>query len=781
MLNELEKQEFLRLRKRHLEKEYSFLNEEQRRAVFCTDGALLILAGAGSGKTTVIVNKIAYLIKYGNAYMSDYIPEFVTPELLEQLKNNEGSAEIFSVNPINPYNVLAITFTNKAAKELKERLEKLLGEKGQDIWAATFHSACVRILRREIDALGYDRSFTIYDADDTVKLLKDIIKSLNIDESIVTPKACYNVISKAKNSSMSAEAFKNNFQSNPRLKRVADIYEVYQKRLKEANALDFDDIIMKTVELLKDFPEVKKKYNRMFRYILVDEYQDTNNLQYRLVSLLAGDNLNVCVVGDDDQSIYKFRGATIENILSFEKQFKDAEVIRLEQNYRSTQPILDAANEVIKNNEGRKGKNLWTAKEGGENITVHCAENQNEEGYFIARTVKELVREGRSLNDFAVLYRTNAQNRAISDALTYAGIPNRVIGGTRFYDRKEIKDVIAYLSIISNPKDDLRLLRIINEPSRKIGATTLDALRQAADEYGISLYETLKESRQIPSLLKASTRLYAFYEIIEELIELSKELSLYELYNEMLERTGYLRYLEQEAQKENSTDRLDNIEELKSSIRDYMENSENPTLFSFLEEISLVSDIDNLDSDANAVTLMTLHSAKGLEYPVVFIAGMEENLFPSAMSMESVEDLEEERRLCYVGITRAKQKLFLLHCSERMLYGATQYPVSSRFIDEIPKHLIDFTASHKPNIQKKSFTSSKPAPQKAMFTTMGASKPAQKTEKVQYFKGQSVNHKVFGDGEILSVIPMGNDTMLEIKFSAGIKKIMANFANLKIN
>ncbi len=776
MLNEFEKQEFLRLRKRYLEKEYSFLNEEQRRAVFSTEGALLILAGAGSGKTTVIVNRIAYLIKYGNAYMSDQIPDYITPEILEAVKQNGGSSEIFAQNPVRPYNVLAITFTNKAAKELKERLENLLGAEGQDIWAATFHSACVRILRREIEALGYDRSFTIYDTDDTVKLLKDIIKSLNIDESIITPKACYNVISKAKNSSMTAQDFKRDFENNPRLKRVAEIYEVYQKRLREANALDFDDIIMKTVELLTRFEDIKKKYNRMFKYILVDEYQDTNNLQYRLVSLLTGDSSNICVVGDDDQSIYKFRGATIENILSFEKQFKDACVIRLEQNYRSTQHILDAANEVIKNNEGRKGKNLWTAKAGGEKITVHCAANQNDEGYFIARTVKQLVREGRSLNDFAVLYRTNAQNRALSDALTYAGIPNRVIGGTRFYDRKEIKDVIAYLSVISNPKDDLRLLRIINEPSRKIGTATLEALRHTADEYGISLYEALKQSPQIPELSKAAARLNAFYELIEELRELSQELSLYELYNEMLERTGYLRYLEAEAQKENSEDRLDNIEELKSSIRDYMENSEEPTLFSFLEEISLVSDIDNLDSDANAVTLMTLHSAKGLEYPVVFIAGMEENLFPSSMSFDSVEDLEEERRLCYVGITRAKQKLYLLFCAERMIYGTTTYPVSSRFIEEIPQKLIELTAPRKAYSQPKS--TYKPEPKRNMFATVSTPKSVQK---VQYFKGQCVNHKVFGDGEILSVTPMGNDTMLEIKFSAGTKKIMANFANLKIN
>lgn len=777
--------EFLKLKKEYLDREYGFLNKEQREAVFNVSGPLLILAGAGSGKTTVIVNRIAYLVKYGNAYFSEKMPYGLTEQELSLLKeptaNKDEIADIIKANPVKAWTILAITFTNKAAKELKERIVKLLGATGEDVWASTFHSSCVRILRKDIEKLGYNKDFTIYDTDDSLRVIKDCFKQLFIEEKNITPKAVLGAISKAKDEMIMADYYLKLYEHDYRLRIIGKIYELYQKRLREANALDFDDIILLTVKLLSENAEVREFYQNKFRHILVDEYQDTNRLQYKLVSLLCGENGNICVVGDDDQSIYKFRGATIENILSFENRFKDAKVIRLEQNYRSVQNILSAANSVIANNMGRKGKNLWTENGEGKKIVVYRALNQDDEGGFIARTIAALISGGEyKLSDFAVLYRTNAQNRSLSIALTNKSIPNRVIGGTRFYDRKEIKDMLAYLSVISNPKDNLRLKRIINEPSRKIGSSTLEQAQIIADSLGLSVFETISRADEIPSLKRASNPLRSFCNIIDALIAKKDSTPLNELYDELIEASGYATMLKNENSTE-ANDRLANITELSSGIIEYMQKTEEPSLAGFLEEVSLVADIDNFDSGAEAVTLMTLHSAKGLEFPVVFITGAEEGLFPSGMSFNSPDEIEEERRLAYVGITRAKKLLYLLHTEERTLYGATQRNRVSRFVTEIPPHL-----KEEAGFVEKRTTTPWAVSSPNRNDPVGVTKPkapfggATPTSTKTYTSGETVEHKIFGKGLILNVTPMGNDFMLEIAFEkSGTKKIMSNFASLK--
>lgn len=777
--------EYIRLKKAILDKEYSFLNSEQREAVFNVTGPLLILAGAGSGKTTVIVNRIAYLIKYGSAYYDEKAPKGLKEEdiaflegYLNGTETNEDKARaLIASNPVKPFTVLAITFTNKAANEMKERLVKMLGCEGEEIWASTFHSACVRILRREIEKLNYSRDFTIYDADDSLRLIKDCIKQLSIDEKNLPPKAICGIISKAKDEMIDANSFLTLYANDYRLRIAGNVYELYQKRLKEANALDFDDLIMLTVKLLSEHEDVREFYRRRFNYVLVDEYQDTNHLQYQLVSLLTGDKGNICVVGDDDQSIYKFRGATIENILNFEDHFKDVKVIRLEQNYRSVQIILDAANNVIRNNTGRKGKKLWTENIRGKKIVVYKAHNQDEESRYIAVTVETFVRSGEySYSDFAVLYRTNAQNRVLSDQLSAHRIPNRVIGGTRFYDRKEIKDMIAYLSVIANPKDDLRLKRIINEPSRKIGGTTMENAQIVADSLGVSLFEALSRADEYPLIKRAAPQILAFCDMIEELRSKIETLPLNELYEEMLTKSSYIKGLEKEDNYE-ARDRIENIAELSSAIVEYMQKDEEATLNGFLEEVALVADIDNYDSTAGAVTLMTLHSAKGLEFPVVFITGAEEGLFPSGQAMYNPDDLEEERRLAYVGITRAKQRLYFLTTEQRTLYGTTQYNRVSRFVNEIPSYLKEeegILAEQKAKAKRKKIS--------AAATKWQIKMPSSQTSQseIGYVAGETVEHKVFGKGLVISATQMGNDIMLEIAFEkTGTKRIMANFANLK--
>ena len=635
----------------------------QQQAVFSTEGPLLILAGAGSGKTTVLVNRIAYILQS---------------------------------NLCRPWNILAITFTNKAAGELKERICNAVPEGGADIWAATFHSTCARILRRYGDRLGYSSHFTVYATDDQKKLCKDIVKQLHIDEKQLSVKNILSEISKAKDKMITPQEMLKNAEYDYRKVSIAKVYEVYQSRLKTADAMDFDDLLCKTVELFEQEPEILGYYQNQFKYIMVDEYQDTNKVQYRFISMLAEKYGNICVVGDDDQSIYKFRGATIENILSFENTFKGAKIIRLEQNYRSTQNILDAANSVISNNTVRKGKTLWTENPKGDKIELHTAEDERDEARFIAKTIMDGVADGRKYSDFAILYRTNAQSNAVEQALSRSGIPHRIIGGHRFYDREEIRDMIAYLQVINNPHDDVRLSRIINVPKRAIGARTVSVAADIAAGLGESIYSVIKDADSYPQLSRATSKLKVFVNLIDGLIEAeqSGDYSLAELYNLILEHTNYENYLRTE--KENADVRIENIEELSSNIIKFEEDyDEEADLSSFLEEISLMTDIDNYDADADTCVMMTLHSAKGLEFPVVFITGMEDGLFPSIASMMNPEEINEERRLAYVGITRAKQKLYLTKTKSRMLFGSTTYNKESRFVSEIPDNLLDKTGEER--------------------------------------------------------------------------------------
>ncbi len=723
------------------------MNDRQREAVFCTEGPLLILAGAGSGKTTVLVNRIAYILQ---------------SELCR------------------PWNILAITFTNKAAGELKERICAAVPEGGADIWAATFHSTCARILRRHGGNLGYSSHFTVYATDDQKRLIKDIIKQLNIDEKQLPVKTIISEISKAKDKMISPEEMRKTAEYDYRKLSVAKVYEIYQARLKTADAMDFDDLLCKTVELFEQFPDVLEGYQKQFRYIMVDEYQDTNRVQYRFVSMLAEKYGNICVVGDDDQSIYKFRGATIENILSFENTFKGAKIIRLEQNYRSTKTILNAANGVISNNTTRKGKTLWTENPEGEKIELHTCEDERDEARFVAKTILDGVEEGRAYSDFAILYRTNAQSNAIEQALSRSGIPHRIIGGHRFYDREEIRDMVAYLQVINNPHDDIRLGRIINVPKRGIGARTLQIATDIASGLGESVYTVIKEARGYPQLSRAAAKLNEFVRLIDGLIEAhdSGDYSLAELYNLILEHTEYEAYLR--AEKENADVRIENIEELSSNIIKFEEDyGEEADLSSFLEEISLMTDIDNYDADADTCVMMTLHSAKGLEFPVVIITGMEDGLFPSIASMMNPDEIGEERRLAYVGITRAKQKLYLTKTRSRMLFGSTTYNKESRFVTEIPDELLEKTGESK---RFSSFDHSGDTYGKTPFTPKKFNvyqKPSVQSG-VTYNVGDTVFHKVFGKGLVMSAEKMGNDTLLEIAFDkAGTKKLMANFCKME--
>lgn len=726
----------------------------QQQAVFCTEGPLLILAGAGSGKTTVLVNRIAYILQ---------------SELCK------------------PWQILAITFTNKAAGELKERICNAVPEGGSDIWAATFHSTCARILRRYGDRIGFTSHFTVYGTDDQKKLVKDILKQLNYDEKMLPVKRVLNEISKAKDEMLTPQEMLKRAGYDNLKQSVAKVYEIYQSRLKTADAMDFDDMLCKTVELFQKCPDILEFYQNQFKYIMVDEYQDTNKVQYKFVSMLAAKYGNICVVGDDDQSIYKFRGATIENILSFENTFKGAKVIRLEQNYRSTQNILNAANGVISNNTMRKGKTLWTENAVGDKIEVHTSDSERDEAQFIAKTILDGVADGRKFSDFAILYRMNAQSNSIEQALSRSGIPHRVIGGRRFYDREEIRDMVAYLQVINNPHDDVRLGRIINVPKRGIGATTLEKASEIAAGLGESIYSVIKDADVYPQLSRAATKLKSFVALIDGLMEAeqSGDYSLAELYNLILEHTDYEKYLKTE--KDNPDVRIENIEELSSNIIKFEEDyAEEASLSNFLEEISLQTDIDNYDAEADSSVMMTLHSAKGLEFPVVFIAGLEEGVFPSIATMMNPDELNEERRLAYVGITRAKEKLYITKAKSRMLMGHTSYNKVSRFVNEIPPELLNYTGEKKTFASTNGFSASsshisigagsKFTPNKS-FNTF--TKPAVKSGTV-YKKGDCVFHKVFGKGMIMKTEKMGNDTMLEVAFDkAGTKTLMANFSKME--
>lgn len=737
-----------------LKKQFSHMNNMQQQAVFCTEGPLLILAGAGSGKTTVLVNRIAYILQ---------------SELCK------------------PWQILAITFTNKAAGELKERICNAVPEGGSDIWAATFHSTCARILRRYGDRIGFTSHFTVYGTDDQKKLVKDILKQLNYDEKMLQVKRVLNEISKAKDEMLTPQEMLKRAGYDNLKQSVAKVYEIYQSRLKTADAMDFDDMLCKTVELFQKCPDILEFYQNQFKYIMVDEYQDTNKVQYKFVSMLAAKYGNICVVGDDDQSIYKFRGATIENILSFENTFKGAKMIRLEQNYRSTQNILNAANGVISNNTMRKGKTLWTENAVGDKIEVHTSDSERDEAQFIAKTILDGVADGRKFSDFAILYRMNAQSNSIEQALSRSGIPHRVIGGRRFYDREEIRDMVAYLQVINNPHDDVRLGRIINVPKRGIGATTLEKASEIAAGLGESIYSVIKDADVYPQLSRAATKLKSFVALIDGLMEAeqSGDYSLAELYNLILEHTDYEKYLKTE--KDNPDVRIENIEELSSNIIKFEEDyAEEASLSNFLEEISLQTDIDNYDAEADSSVMMTLHSAKGLEFPVVFIAGLEEGVFPSIATMMNPDELNEERRLAYVGITRAKEKLYITKAKSRMLMGHTSYNKVSRFVNEIPPELLNYTGEKKTFASTNGFSASsshisigagsKFTPNKS-FNTF--TKPAVKSGTV-YKKGDCVFHKVFGKGMIMKTEKMGNDTMLEVAFDkAGTKTLMANFSKME--
>lgn len=729
------------------------LNERQKEAVLATEGPVLVLAGAGSGKTTVLVNRIAYMI---------------------------------SEKHIRPWNILAITFTNKAAREMKDRIERLLGDTAKDMWIGTFHSVCVRILRSCIDLLGYRRDFVIYDTADTKTVMKECLRELDIDEKSFPVRNVLSIISNAKNDLMDAATFENVYKSDYRMSIIAKIYYRYQTKLRKNNAVDFDDIILNTVKILSENPDVLSKYQDKFRYILVDEYQDTNNSQYLLINLLAQANRNLCVVGDDDQSIYKFRGANIGNILNFEDDYSDVQKITLDQNYRSTQNILDAANSVISNNKGRMGKSLWTSNGDGNRVYVYTGTNEYDEARYIARQIKKHFDEQGSFSDCAILYRTNAQSRVIEEMLMRESVPYKVLSGLRFYDRKEIKDIIAYLRVVYNPNDDVSLARIINEPKRKIGNATLEKARNIAREKETSLYDVISHADDYHEFKTAIKKLLGFSEIIQSLIKLKDTVTIEDLTGRILNDTGYMPALIMEDTTESKT-RIENLGEFISVITEFEKNEETGnTLGEFLENISLVSDIDGYDENEDSAVLMTIHSAKGLEFPIVFLSGLEEGLFPGMRSMESDDDIEEERRLCYVAITRAKEQLYITKTISRTIHGKTMPTTASRFFKEIPVEYLEDKTTLQPKVAKVMQdlgVRNASAPKKEVYMTKGFGSSVKSSGSTDYSKfkaGDAVEHRTFGRGEILKATPCGNDCILEIQFeSIGFKRLMAAFAKVK--
>lgn len=736
---------------------YDTLNTEQREAVYHTEGPLLILAGAGSGKTRVLTHRIAYLI------------------------DEKG---------VNPWNILAITFTNKAAGEMRERVDTLVGFGSESIWVSTFHSTCVRILRRFIDRLGYDNNFTIYDADDQKTVMKDVCRYLKIDTKMFKERALLGEISSAKDEMITPGEFLLRAEEDFRRKKIAQVYEEYEKTLRSNNALDFDDLLLKTVQLLETQPDVLEYYQERFRYIMVDEYQDTNTVQFQLIKILAGKYRNLCVVGDDDQSIYKFRGANIKNILSFEDVFTDAKVIKLEQNYRSTTNILDAANAVISHNVGRKEKKLWTENGKGEKIKCREFDTAYDEADYIVGDIKDKVKDGSfAYHDHAILYRTNAQSRMFEERFVSANIPYKVVGGVNFYSRKEIKDLLAYFKTIDNGKDDLAVKRIINVPKRGIGATTINRVQENAAERGITFYEALSSVELIPNIGRSGSKLTSFVALIEHFKQRASEINLSELMDEIIEMTAYTEYLEAEGEEEAEA-RMENIDELKNKIVAYEESCETelPTLSGFLEEVALVADIDSLDENSDYVVLMTLHSAKGLEFPRVYLAGMEDGLFPSYMTITADDptELEEERRLCYVGITRAKQELTLTYARRRMIRGETQYNKMSRFLKEVPMYLLSTgNAIFKEDMSEKKLSAYMQAKQNFHAKAYQSPKPVQQFGKADgkgpgYDVGDRVKHMKFGEGLVIGMNAGGRDYEVTVQFDeAGVKKMFATFAKLQ--
>ena len=793
----MDKSEILALRRAVLEKDFARMNDRQKQAVFTVNGPLLILAGAGSGKTTVLINRIANILRYGDAYNSTYLRDDLDENDIAACKAyiengtplTTETQEHLSVSACAPWRIMAITFTNKAAGELKDRLCAMLGETANDIWASTFHSTCARILRRDGERIGYSSHFTVYDTDDQRRLMKNILKELDISEKNITPKSILNEISRAKDSLISPAEYALTVGDDFRLKIISRAYTTYQKRLEDADAMDFDDLINKVVELFKKCPDVLEYYQNRFRYLMVDEYQDTNHAQYTFVRMLAEKSGNLCVVGDDDQSIYKFRGATIENILSFENTFQNATVIRLEQNYRSTQNILDAANAVIEHNTERKGKTLWTQNGTGAMIHLHTAENETDEAERITKIILDGVAAGRKFSDYAVLYRMNSQSLTFERNFAKSGVPHRIIGGTRFYERREIREMIAYLSVINNPSDEMRLRRIINTPKRSIGDRSVEVAAQIGQQTGETLFEVVSHAKDYPALSRAANKMTLFAAQMQGLIELNndEEVTLGELYDELVERIDYLNFLKTD-DPESAEDRAANVQELASNLRRFEEENPEGTLSDFLEEVSLITDIDNYDNNADSVVLMTVHSAKGLEFPVVFLPGMEENIFPGMASVYVPSEVEEERRLAYVAITRAKEELYIFHAESRMIFGMTNRNRVSRFVEEIPEMLVEHTRSRDYSarpVSMPNFGGAKPfgeAPKTKSVAEAGGFTPKPRVKPAPagtYRVGDTVLHKAFGTGLIVSATPMANDTLLEVAFDkVGTKKLFANFARL---
>jgi len=784
-LNDLDYAACLQYRRAILERDFARMNGMQRQAVFCVEGPLLVLAGAGSGKTTVLVNRIANLLRYGDAWASERFAYDLNKDDMADLKAaSEGDEtalervrDLLPFCAPKPWQVLAITFTNKAAGEMKDRLQAMLGMDGDGIWAGTFHAICAKLLRRHDGGLpGFDSHFAIYDTDDSKRVMKEVQRQLRIDEKYLPHKQILGAVSRAKDKLIGPEDYIKEFGNEQKHRQTAEAYALYQKLLRRANAMDFDDIIFHTVRLLESNRDVREQYQRRFHYILVDEYQDTNHAQYRLISLLAAMHMNLCVVGDDDQSIYRFRGATIENILQFEHQFPNAKVIRLEQNYRSTQNILDAANRVIEHNESRKGKTLWTGNGAGEAPSWQVCEDERDEARAIADRIQQNVASGAAWADHAVLYRANALSNTIETQLVRAGVPYRIIGGHRFYDRKEIRDALAYLTVIANPADEIRLRRIVNEPKRGIGDTTVQAAANLAAREGLTLYTVLYRADEYPELSRAGAKIKSFISMMEGLRKLQFEVPLKDLLDLTLQRSGYLTALAED--KETFSDRVENLQELGSNLLRYEEEAEEPSLWGFLEDVALLSDIDQYNAQADAAVLMTLHSAKGLEFPCVFLPAWEERVFPSYQTVQSggLEDLEEERRLAYVGITRAKEKIFFTTARTRLLYGSTQYNPPSRFLREAEIAETGFERQEARSRRQEAGRGGYQPP--AARKTAISPTPAKSS--LAFSIGDTVLHPTFGPGLVLSAKAMGNDTLLEIAFDdVGTKKLMANFAKLE--
>ncbi|NLV86656.1 MAG: UvrD-helicase domain-containing protein [Clostridiales bacterium] len=801
-MNEQEfKNRYVKARRELIKLSFSHLNNMQREAVMTTEGPLLLLAGAGSGKTTVLINRIANLLRFGRASDSTDIPETAGEEDLHILEaaaadpdfNEMAKARrLCALEPCEPWRIIAITFTNKAAGELKDRLENMLGPEARDIWALTFHSACLRILRRHSEKLGYGSSFTVYDTADSQSVMKAILKEMELDEKMFPHRSILGYISRAKDEMQTPQEFLAQAKATGdiRRQRIGECYLAYSNRLKDNDAMDFDDLIYNTVRLLEEHKDIREYYQDRFRYVLIDEYQDTNNLQYRLATALAGGRGNICVVGDDDQSIYKFRGATIENILSFESRYKNARVIRLEQNYRSTGNILGAANALIQNNQARKGKELWTEKERGEKLLLYVAQNENDEAQYVSTRLLEGFAAGINWRENAVLYRMNAQSNKLEYAFKRNGIPYRIVGGMRFFDRAEIKDILAYLCVINIPHDDLRLERIINTPPRGIGGKTIETAKLIAQEKGTSLYNIVKNAREYPQLSRSFAKLMDFANMLDELREASETVGADELFDLLIEKSGYIRALEAKLSDENRA-KIENVRELKTNIISYIKDSGDSSLSGFLDDVALYTDLDSLNADTDCVVMMTMHSAKGLEFDNVFIVGVEEGIFPSARCMGEAEEMEEERRLCYVGMTRARKTLTLCCARQRMVFGTTSSNKPSRFVDEIPSEYIERNESAR-NDDFLSGSYSRPYPvfntktEGRSFGTEGASPqkkrgisppaPSSAAAKGDFKTGDSVNHKAFGSGVITKMTPMGNDCLVEIEFKNGAKRFMLRAA-----